>query len=240
MARDRLFGPLGPDGVVWECPDLVPLPQDGDPAQTRWVLLLSTNPVGTDPDPVGSMMHYVVGSFDGVDLHPYREELDRFDHGRDFYAGVTFDSAPDGEAILLAWMNNWRYAHAVPAATWRGAMSLPRRLALRTVEGQPRMVQHPVASIEGHLSHATLRAPSEPITLIPHALIEVGWHSLPAGGVLLRLTGDGDENVHIVCDPANAKLTVTRGGTAARAWHTDFPSSSGAPLRRSPARGDSS
>lgn len=231
------FGPLGPDGVVWECPDLVLLPQDGDPAQTRWVLLLSTNPVGTDPDPVGSMMHYIVGSFDGETFIPDREELDRFDHGRDFYAGVTFDSAPDGEAILLAWMSNWRYAHAVPAATWRGAMSLPRRLALRTVEGQPRMVQHPVGSIEGHLSHATFRAPSEPITLIPHALIEVGWTSLPAGGVLLRLTGDGDEHVHIVCDPANAKLTVTRGGRAARALHTDFPSSSGAPLRRSPGEG---
>lgn len=231
------FGPVGPDGVVWECPDLVLLPQDGDATQPRWVLLLSTNPVGTDADPMGSMTHYIVGSFDGETFTPDREQLDRLDHGRDFYAAVTFDSAPDGEAIVLAWMSNWRYAHAVPATTWRGAMSLPRRLSLRTVEGQSRLVQHPVAFIQRHLSRATPHAPTEPITLVPHALIEVSWTFVPAGGIRLHLTGDGDEHADIVCDPADATLTVTREGTAARALHPDFAGGSGAPLRRSAGEG---
>ena len=30
--HESTFGPIGPDGVVWECPDLFPLDVDGDPA----------------------------------------------------------------------------------------------------------------------------------------------------------------------------------------------------------------
>ena len=63
------FGPVGDAGVVWECPDLVPLAVDGDPNHLRWVLLLSTNPVGDDANPDGSSMSYIVGHFDGVSVH---------------------------------------------------------------------------------------------------------------------------------------------------------------------------
>ncbi|MEV8273086.1 glycoside hydrolase family 32 protein [Microbacterium sp. NPDC077184] len=231
------FGPVGPDGVVWECPDLVLLPQDDDPAQSRWVLLFSTNSVGPDPDPEGSMMHYVVGSFDGDTFTADRGQLERLDHGRDFYAGVTFDNAPDGERVLLAWMSNWRYAHAIPATTWRGAMSLPRRLSLRTVGDRLRLVQRPAAFVERHLARATSIAPAEPITLAPHALIEVSWTSALAGGVRLQLAGVGDATAEIVYDTVGAELSVTRAGRAAREVHPDFPSCSVAPLNRADGPG---
>lgn len=225
------FGPVGPDGVVWECPDLVRLPLDNDPAQTPWVLLLSTNPVGADPDPAGSAMHYVVGSFDGETFTTQNTGLERLDHGRDFYAGVTFDSAPGDEAIMLAWMSNWRYAHVVPATTWRGAMSLPRRLSLRTIDGQPRLVQHPASPVVRQLADtAAATDPAEPITITLHALIELRWTADTAGKVRLHLAGDGDASADIVFDPTAKTLSVTRAGEAAQALHPDFASTSTAPL----------
>lgn len=226
------FGPVGPDGVVWECPDLVRLPLDNDPARAQWVLLLSTNPVGADPDPAGSAMHYVVGSFDGGTFTAQNAELERLDHGRDFYAGVTFDSAPGDQAIMLAWMSNWRYAHVVPATTWRGAMSLPRRLSLRTIDGQPRLVQHPASPVVRQLADtAALSDPAKPITIAPHALIELRWTPGTEGKVRLHLAGDGDAAADIVFDPAAKTLSVTRAGEAAQALHPDFASTSTAPLR---------
>ena len=48
------------------------------------------------------------------------------DYGRDFYAGVTFNNAPNNKRIMIAWMNNWQYGGNIPTDPWRSAMSLPR------------------------------------------------------------------------------------------------------------------
>lgn len=32
----------------------------------------------------------------------------------DFYAASTFNDAPGGRRVMLAWMNNWNYAQAIP------------------------------------------------------------------------------------------------------------------------------
>ena len=57
------FGPAGATGGVWECPDLFPLPVDGNPQNVRWVLDVDINPGG----PVGgSGAQYFVGAFDGT------------------------------------------------------------------------------------------------------------------------------------------------------------------------------
>ncbi|MEH0579293.1 GH32 C-terminal domain-containing protein [Streptomyces sp. B21-108] len=56
------FGPAGATGGVWECPDLFPLPVDGDPKKTKWVLAVNLNPGGIAG---GSGAQYFVGDFDG-------------------------------------------------------------------------------------------------------------------------------------------------------------------------------
>ena len=56
------FGPAGAVGGVWECPDLFPLPVDGDRGRTKWVLVVSLNPGGIAG---GSGSQYFVGRFDG-------------------------------------------------------------------------------------------------------------------------------------------------------------------------------
>ncbi|WP_404386742.1 GH32 C-terminal domain-containing protein [Knoellia locipacati] len=57
------FGPRNAVGGVWECPDLFPLAVDGDPANVKWVMLVSLNPGGIAG---GSGTQYFVGDFDGT------------------------------------------------------------------------------------------------------------------------------------------------------------------------------
>ncbi len=164
------YGPAGPVGGVWECPDMFPLAVDGDDDDVRWVLLISMNPGGIAG---GSGTHYVVGEFDGVSFTPDaphaapdadggwsvppRAELEQYgwiDFGPDCYAGVTFDGLGRGERTLIAWMDNWEYAREMPAdrsAPQRSGMTLPRRLSLtRRPDGSVRLRQQPSATFDGH------------------------------------------------------------------------------------------
>lgn len=229
------FGPLelqgsgqGSGQLVWECPDLIPLPVDGDPENLRWVLLVSTNPVGEDADPEGSSMSYVIGDFDGTGFTTESTELTPLDHGRDFYAGVTFDNAPANQKIMLGWMSNWAYAGAIPSDPWRGAMSLPRLLSLRTVGGVLRLVQQPPEFIHAQLDAAPARRfemtqPTE-VTLSGHSLLELHWDPATTGTLRLELAGEADASVDIEHSPATGALRTTRHGAAVEAVHATFPS----------------
>lgn len=221
------YGPLGPEGVVWECPDLVRLALDGDDRDQRWVLLLSTNPVGEHPDPDGSSMSCVIGRFDGRTFSSDATELTRLDHGRDFYAGVTFDNAPEGRAVMLGWMSNWRYAADVPAAPWRGAMSLPRQLSVRTVGGMPALVQQPVGFVGSLLAAADTEDITTPWHLRhgAHALLALRWDPARTGPVRYELRGDADAALAIEHRPDAGEVRITRSGADAAALHPDFPSS---------------
>ncbi|MFE1320963.1 glycoside hydrolase family 32 protein, partial [Kitasatospora phosalacinea] len=61
------FGPAGATGGLWECPDLFQLPVDGDPAHTKWVLVVNINPGGPQNT---SAAQYFVGDFDGTTFTP--------------------------------------------------------------------------------------------------------------------------------------------------------------------------
>lgn len=55
------FGPAGATGGAWECPDLFPLPVDGNAKKTKWVLA-----VGTQSIAGGTGVQYFVGDFNGT------------------------------------------------------------------------------------------------------------------------------------------------------------------------------
>jgi len=80
--------------------------------------------------------------FSQTEVMPY------LDYGRDYYAAVTWNGVPDGERYTVAWMSNWDYVNAVPTTSWRTAMTTPRQLELRTLNGEPRLTAAPVAGIE--------------------------------------------------------------------------------------------
>lgn len=73
------------------------------------------------------------------------------DYGPDFYAGRSWENQPteDYQRVWLAWMSNWSYAGDIPTSPWRGSMSLPRYMELRTLEdGQVRLFQNPIRELE--------------------------------------------------------------------------------------------
>ncbi|WP_198144580.1 glycoside hydrolase family 32 protein [Parafrankia sp. EUN1f] len=69
------------------------------------------------------------------------------DYGADFYAATTYNDAPSGKRIMIAWMNNWNYATSIPTSPWRSADSFPREVHLKTIDGKVRLVAEPVASL---------------------------------------------------------------------------------------------
>lgn len=157
----------GDRGGTWECPELFPLPVDnGAAGEQRWVLLVS---VGSGAPNGGSGTQYFVGDFDG-ERFTVDERFARglptgrgvwLDHGRDHYAGATWAHAPGDERILIAWMSNWDYAQHVPASSWRGGMTLPIRLGLRsTAAGTLRLHTRPVAAVDSLRQHTVVLAPA--------------------------------------------------------------------------------
>ncbi|WP_051865599.1 GH32 C-terminal domain-containing protein [Streptomyces griseus] len=97
----------------------------------------------------GGWGHILADDFTLAD-DPARNSLQRahwIDYGADFYAAGTFNDAPGGRRVMLAWMNNWNYAQAIPTSPWRSADTFPRQLALKTVDGRVRLVQQPVGEL---------------------------------------------------------------------------------------------
>ena len=139
------FGYGATEGV-WETPDLFPLPVDGG-ADTRWVLnvgVANGSPAG------GSGTQYFTGSFDGETFtseNP-KDTILWADFGADFYAAQSWNEISSGRRVWLGWLNNWRYATAIPTTTWRGAFTLPRELSLAATPDGIRLVQQPIPELE--------------------------------------------------------------------------------------------
>ena len=126
--QSRFGHTAGAHEGVWECPDLVALTLHG---RERWVLLVSVTLGGPQK---GSATQYFVGDFDGQNFTAEHTDTRWLDWGPDNYAGVTWSNTP-GRAVFMGWMSNWLYAAKLPTSPWRGAMTLPRELQLREVDG---------------------------------------------------------------------------------------------------------
>ena len=126
----------------WECPDLLRFECDGE---EKWVMIVSVNPGG----PVGgSGTMYFVGSFDGKKF--IADDMDYplwLDYGPDNYAGVTWSNIPD-RTVYVGWMNNWLYSGGVPCSPWRSAMTLPREIELKKIDGKYILASKVVREIE--------------------------------------------------------------------------------------------
>lgn len=135
------FGPLGGTGGIWECPDLFPLTKQS--GITKWVLLVSLNPGGLTG---GSGTQYFIGDWDGKTFtQASHTDVKWLDHGRDNYAGVTFNNTEDNRRIFMGWMSNWEYGREIQTTPWRGAMTLPRELSLSSSNGDFQLHLQPVA-----------------------------------------------------------------------------------------------
>lgn len=222
--RASHVGPAHAVGGVWECPDLFPLRVRGSD-RTRWVLLVSLNPGGIAG---GSGTQYFLGDFDGTTFTPDRlstsDQLagyDWLDHGRDYYAAVSFSGVPDDRRLTVGWASNWDYADETPTAPWRSAMSLVRELDLvEDRDGTLRIAQRPV------LPPRHERADH----LLVHELqLDTGPGRRHQIVLSSRARGEGDR-VTITVDGDRRTLSCDRTQSGAVDFHPSFPSVDNAPL----------
>jgi fructan beta-fructosidase len=125
---------------IWECPDLVAMPLAGE--GERW--LFKVDVFGGHPSG-GTGARIFFGHFDGTRFLAEPESAPQWaDFGADFYAALSWGDLPAGHPPLwLAWLSCHRYAKHLPSTPWRGAMTVPRTLALQRVAGQCRLLQQP-------------------------------------------------------------------------------------------------
>jgi fructan beta-fructosidase len=235
------FGPAGATGGVWECPDLFPLPVDGNRDEIRWVLDVDINPGGVAG---GSGGQYFVGSFDGTRFVNDNSPATTLwvDYGKDFYASISFSDIPpaDGRRIWMAWISNWQYANEEPTVIWRGAQSVPRELALRRTPDGIRLVQRPVAELQA------LRAPGEPVqltqpTVLPRSAeieIEVERAASAPGGSTsgIRLSNQAGEEATVGVAAEPLEVFVDRRTSRRGEVHRDYPGRHAGPIRWSDGR----
>ncbi|ALV45213.1 glycosyl hydrolase family 32 [Arthrobacter alpinus] len=243
------FGPANATGGVWECPDLFPLPVDGDPENVKWVLVVNLNPGGPNS---GSAGQYFVGDFDGTTFtsgttvtegvqDPDRlGEYQWLDWGRDYYAAVSFSDAPDNRRLMISWMNNWQYANEIPTSPWRSPMSLAREISLHAVDGRLRLAQRVAedpATVSGlspvfELAEATVS--NETLVLdgaagsVQHIDLTFTPGTAEEFGLVVRT--DGTEGTRIGIRPADGRIFIDRRNSGLTDFHESFASIDSAPL----------
>jgi sucrose-6-phosphate hydrolase SacC (GH32 family) len=166
------------------------------------------------------------------------------DFGRDFYAAVSWSDIPprDGRRLWLGWMSNWEYASEVPTAPWRGAMTLPRALSLRAVDGQWRLLQTPVRELRplraGSRDRFRFRDLTSRTVLWPAggdspALYELAAEFRPSAQAVFRLEllkGPNEATVLRV-DTSNRQIILDRANSGRTEFHSSFSGAYTAPLR---------
>jgi fructan beta-fructosidase len=225
------FGPAGATGGVWECPDLFALPVDGKPGDLRWVLDVDINPGAIQG---GSGGQYFVGRFDGmrfVNDNPPARTL-WVDYGKDFYATISFSDVAksDGRRIWMGWISNWLYANEEPTVIWRGAQSVPRVLQLKRLPDGIRLVQAPVAEIEGlRVSHETAIVERTALPESADIRFEISRGTWQDAG--LRLSNAAGEEAVVGVRATGPELFVDRRRAVAAATHKEYAGRHTGPVR---------
>jgi len=138
------FGNEGDIRKIWECPSLTPLFVDGNPAKKKWLLMISS---GNRAAATG--MQYFTGNFDGTTFtndNPASTQL-FVDEGKTFYAAIPYNHLPDNRRTMIGWLMPFETA----THPWRGQMSIPRDLALKTTSTGIRLFQQPAAVLSAYL-----------------------------------------------------------------------------------------
>lgn len=80
-----------------------------------------------------------------------QEHANWLDYGADYYAVRTYRDYDNAEnrTVTMGWMGNWEYASDVPTSWGKGALALPREIALVSFAGGLRIVQRPIPALEG-------------------------------------------------------------------------------------------
>ena len=236
------FGPAGAVGGQWECPQVIELPVQGEPGETRWVLKIGVNPGALQG---GSGEQYFVGRFDGkrfTDDNPLTQTM-WTDYGKDCYCALTFNDLPQNESpVMMGWMDNWQYAKDLPTSPWRGQMTFPRTLRLVKTAAGIRLAQRPVEQIEllehkGNIARHTGSMAGVNAWLARSAVKDSRTYQLhveiPLGSareVGWRLLMSGNHFTKIGYDVSSGKLFFDRTHSGLTSFNKNFADRTEAPL----------
>ncbi len=224
----------GAQSGVWECPDLFELKVPGSD-QTKWVLICNINPGGPFG---GSAVQYFIGDFDG---HTFTPDVDNsgvvptkwMDFGKDHYATVSWNNAPDDRRTVVGWMSNWQYAPEVPTQQFRSANTLPRDLSLfRDADGELFLASAPspeVDAIRGKMTQdvksINLSETGRKIALPGNGLCEITLDIEARNNKPVRMMISNNENdrVIMVYDPYKHTLSFDRRHSGEKSFSYEFP-----------------
>lgn len=241
-ALESRFGEgQGNHGGVWECPDLFELPVEGEPGNSKWVLVCNINPGGPSG---GSATQYFTGSFDGsAFVNDAAPEVTKWmDYGKDHYATVSWANVPeeDGRRIVIGWMSNWEYANDVPTLNFRSATTVARELKLVRKNGDLVVASYPVKELE---SLRTTPVNHEPFVVDKEfsmdnflaeneGAYEITMNlSVPQSGVFgFTLMNSLGDSVTVTLNSAEGKLIMDRTHSGLTDFSDPFPAITVAPL----------
>ena len=208
----------GNHGGVWECPDLMKMKVRGTD-QYKWMLLCNINPGGPFG---GSATQYFVGQFDGhkFTCESAPEVTKWMDYGKDHYATVTFDNAPDCRRVAMAWMSNWQYANQVPTMQYRSANSVPRDLDLYEYQGQTYCGVTP----SPELAAARPKKATKTLTEACEMVVTL------KGNATITLANDKGEQVVMTYDEKSRTFAMDRTKSGQKEFSDDFAALTVAPV----------
>ena len=207
----------GNHGGVWECPDLMKMKVRGTDKE-KWMLICNINPGGPFG---GSATQYFIGDFDG---HKFtcesKPEVTKWmDYGKDHYATVTFDNAPEGRHVAIAWMSNWQYAAQVPTQQYRSGNSIPRDLGLFEYKGETYCSVVPSPEMTAARSKKATKALSESCEMVVNL----------KGNATITLSNDKGEKVVMNYDAKAETFSMDRTKSGKVDFSIDFAATTKAP-----------
>ena len=200
----------GNHGGVWECPDLMKMKVAGTDKE-KWMLICNINPGGPFG---GSATQYFIGEFDGHKFTCEDEpsETKWMDYGKDHYATITFDNAPEGRHIGIAWMSNWQYANQVPTKQFRSANSIARDFGLFEYNGETYCSVSPVKEMDA-VRGQRISSPSETCEIVVQL----------KGDAQLTLRNSKGEKVVITYDAVEQTIDFDRRRSGDVSFSEAFP-----------------
>ena len=207
----------GNHGGVWECPDLMKMKVRGTNKE-KWMLICNINPGGPFG---GSATQYFIGDFDG---HKFtcesKPEVTKWmDYGKDHYATVTFDNAPKGRRVAIAWMSNWQYANLVPTLQYRSGNSIPRDLGLFEYKGETYCSVVPSPEMTAARSKKATKSLSESCEMVVNL----------KGNATITLSNDKGEKVVMYYDAKAETFSMDRTKSGKMDFSNDFAATTKAP-----------
>lgn len=191
----------------FECPDVFEARVEGS-SEKKWVITTSVN----------HTQYYGIGQFDGQRF-TLEQGFKRLDFGPDFFAGVTFNHAPESVSpLMIGWMSNWHYAWKIPDFGYKGSISLARQISLfKNEQGQYLVKMKAVFPAQSFKKSAS--------GIVEHGYFEWDWPLLQKPEIILK-DANGQALISAQYQKEKRQIVISRmtaaGSIADQFWNLPY------------------